>query len=62
MPQWAYSATLEGRPTSPGERPLPGLGPSIGDICAATGWSLLSNFARFYNLDIPALQVWIMSA
>ena len=36
-------------------------GISIGEICAATGWSSPSTFARFYNLDIPALQARILS-
>lgn len=35
-------------------------GVSIGDICTAAGWS--SPSTGFYNLDIPALQVQILSA
>ncbi len=37
-------------------------GISIGEICAAAGWSSPSTFIRFYNLDIPALQAWVLSA
>ncbi len=29
-------------------------GISIGEICAAAGWSSPSTFIRFYNLDVPA--------
>ncbi len=36
-------------------------GISIGKICAASGWSLPSTFARFYNLDVPALQARVLS-
>ncbi len=35
---------------------------SISDICEAAGWSSLSTFARFYNLDVPALQARVLSA
>ncbi len=31
---------------------------SIAEICAAAGWALPSTFARFYNLEVPALQAW----
>ncbi len=37
-------------------------GVSISDICEAAGWSSLSTFARFYNLDVPALQARDLSA
>ncbi len=37
-------------------------GVSIADICAAAGWASPSTFARFYSLDIPALQARILSA
>ncbi len=37
-------------------------GVSISDICEAAGWSSPSSFARFYNLDIPALQARALSA
>lgn len=37
-------------------------GISIGEICAAAGWSSPSTFARFYSLDVPALQARILSA
>ncbi len=35
---------------------------SISDICEAAGWSSPSTFARFYNLDVPALQARVLSA
>ncbi len=31
-------------------------GVSIAEICAAAGWASPSTFARFYNLEVPALQ------
>ncbi len=34
---------------------------SIGEVCAAACGSLPSSFTRFYNLDIPALLVRILS-
>ncbi len=37
-------------------------GVSISDICEAAGWSSPSTFARFYNLDVPALQARVLSA
>ncbi len=37
-------------------------GVSITEICAADGWATPSTFARFYNLDIPALQARVLSA
>ncbi len=37
-------------------------GVSITEICAAAGWATPSTFARFYNLDIPALQDIVLSA
>ncbi len=37
-------------------------GVSITEICAAAGWATPSTFARFYNLDIPALQARVLSA
>ncbi len=37
-------------------------GVSIAEICAAAGWASPSTFARFYNLEVPALQAWILSA
>ncbi len=37
-------------------------GISIGEICVAAGWFSLSTFARFYSLDVLALQVRILSA
>ncbi len=37
-------------------------GVSITEICAAAGWATTSTFARFYNLDIPALQARVLSA
>ncbi len=37
-------------------------GVSIAEICAAAGWVLPSTFARFYNLEVPALQAWVLSA
>lgn len=36
-------------------------GVSIGDICAAAGWSLPSTTTRFYNLEVPVLQAQILS-
>ncbi len=35
---------------------------SIGEICAAAGWSSPSTFIRFYSLDVPALQARVLSA
>ncbi len=35
---------------------------SITEICTAAGWATPSTFARFYNLDIPALQARVLSA
>ncbi len=35
---------------------------SIAEICAAAGWASPSTFARFYNLEVPALQAWVLSA
>ncbi len=37
-------------------------GVSITEICAVAGWATSSTFARFYNLDIPALQARVLSA
>ncbi len=37
-------------------------GVSITEICVAAGWATPSTFARFYNLDIPALQARVLSA
>ncbi len=37
-------------------------GVSITEICAAAGWASPSIFARFYNLDVPALQAGVLSA
>ncbi len=37
-------------------------GVSITEICAAAGWASPSTFARFYNLDVPALQARVLSA
>ncbi len=37
-------------------------GVSITEICTAAGWATPSTFARFYNLDIPALQARVLSA
>ncbi len=37
-------------------------GVSITEICTPTGWATPSTFARFYNLDIPALQARVLSA
>ncbi len=37
-------------------------GVSISDICEAAGWSSSSTFAKFYNLDVLALQVRVLSA
>lgn len=36
-------------------------GVSIAYICVVSSWSSLSTFARFYYLDVPALQAWILS-
>ncbi|XDV36877.1 hypothetical protein PO909_006592 [Leuciscus waleckii] len=36
-------------------------GVPIEDICAAAGWSAPSTFARFYNLEVPALQARVLS-
>ncbi len=35
---------------------------SITEICTTAGWATPSTFARFYNLDIPALQARVLSA
>ncbi len=35
---------------------------SITEICTAAGWASLSTFAKFYNLDVPALQARVLSA
>ncbi len=37
-------------------------GVSITEICAAAGWASPSTFARFYNLEVPALQARDLSA
>ncbi len=37
-------------------------GVSITEICTAAGWATPSTFARFYNLDILALQARVLSA
>ncbi len=37
-------------------------GVSIAEICAAAGWASQSTFARFYNLEVPALQARVLSA
>ncbi len=37
-------------------------GVSISDICEVAGWPSPSTFARFYNLDVPALQARVLSA
>ncbi len=37
-------------------------GVSITEICTTAGWATPSTFARFYNLDIPALQARVLSA
>jgi hypothetical protein len=37
-------------------------GVSMADICAAAGWASPSTFARFYNLEVPALQARVLSA
>lgn len=37
-------------------------GASIAEICAAADWASPFTFARFYNLDVPALQTWVLSA
>ncbi len=34
---------------------------SIGEMCAAASWLSLSTLARFYDLDVPALQAWVLS-
>ncbi len=34
----------------------------IAEICAAAGWASPSTYARFYNLEVPALQVQVLSA
>lgn len=33
---------------------------SISEICVAAGWLLLSTFARFYDLDVPAFQALML--
>ncbi len=35
---------------------------SIAEIFAAASWASPSTFARFYNLEVPALQAWVLSA
>ncbi len=35
---------------------------SIAKKCAAAGWASPSSFARFYNLEVPALQARVLSA
>ncbi len=37
-------------------------GISIGEICAAAGWSSLSTFIILYSLDVSALQLRVLSA
>ncbi len=37
-------------------------GVSIAEICAVAGWASPSTFAKFYNLDVLALQALILSA
>ncbi len=37
-------------------------GVSISDICEMADWSSPSTFARFYNLDVPALQARVLYA
>ncbi len=37
------------------------IGVSIAEICAAAGWASPSTFARFYNLEVPALQARVLS-
>ncbi len=37
-------------------------GVSIAEIRVAAGWASPSTFARFYNLENPALQAWVLSA
>ncbi|KAI2660051.1 Alpha-1,2-mannosyltransferase MNN22 [Labeo rohita] len=37
-------------------------GVSITEICAVAGWASPSTFARFYSLDVQALQAWVLSA
>ncbi len=37
-------------------------GVSIAEICAAAGWASPSTFAKFYNMDVPALQARVLSA
>lgn len=39
-----------------------GIGLSVAEIYAATRWFSLSTFTKFYNLDVPALQAWVLSA
>ncbi|XP_059380084.1 uncharacterized protein LOC132115689 [Carassius carassius] len=36
-------------------------GVTIAEICAAAGWNSPSTFARFYNLDVPALHARVLS-
>lgn len=36
-------------------------GVTIAEICEAAGWSSPSTFARFYNLDVPALHARVLS-
>ncbi len=35
---------------------------SIAEKCAAASWASPSTFARFYNLEVPALQARVFSA
>ncbi len=35
---------------------------SIAEICVAAVWASPSTFARFYNLEVPALQAHVLSA
>ncbi len=37
-------------------------GVSIAEICAAASWTSPSTFSWFYNLEVPALQAWVLSA
>ncbi len=37
-------------------------GVAIEEICVAAGWASPSTFARFYSLDVPALQARVLSA
>ncbi len=37
-------------------------GVSIAEICAEAGWASPSTFARFYNLEVPALQARVLFA